>query len=87
MKNNNFPRYIITASIFPDDKDWVKSQIQKEKSCHKWPFRLLDGDGNVYLWGLSANKDSFGPLDELGAPLGCTDIQYYDHKKKEWETL
>lgn len=77
--------YIITKSIFPDDKNWIKTQIQKKQPCHKWKFRLLDADGNVCFMGLATHKDRFDPLDEIGE--GCTDIQYFNSKKKKWETL
>jgi len=46
-------------------------------------FRLLDGDGDVYLYGyyidLSGSSSGFGPLDDLGRSYGCTSIQYRDN--------
>lgn len=56
-----------------------------------YKFRMLTDDGDVIYEGCSDNNDSeeaFAPLDDLGTPdAGCTDIQYWNEKKKVWESL
>lgn len=51
------------------------------------PFRMLDGDGNIYYYGFTfGDDDGFGPLDDFGQPnAGCTSIQYKIAGK--WEEL
>lgn len=45
------------------------------------PFRLLDGDGNVYYYGRSQTSDdeaAFAPLDWAKGDSGCTTVEYLD---------
>jgi len=57
-------------------------------------FRLLDDDGEVYYEGLMSLKrfsgdefDVFEPLDWAAANDGCTEMQVFNKKTKEWETV
>lgn len=55
----------------------VSEQELKEYPCK---FRLLDGDGEVYYYGIS-KEVSFAPLDEFGKPFaGCTSIEYFNEE-------
>ena len=53
----------------------------------KHKFRLLDDDGGIYLYGISDSDLDFGPLDYFMPKYGCTEIQYFVDKLKEYKTL
>lgn len=50
-------------------------------------FKVLDGDGVTYFWGVCSDPGSFAPLDLVGADYGATEIQYKDPKTGKYETL
>jgi hypothetical protein len=50
-----------------------------------YQFRILDGDKEVYFYGLSDDNSSFDPLDNLGTAFGCTSIEYLENG--EWKEL
>ncbi len=63
----------------------ISEQISEYPSMMPIPFRLLDGDDNVYFMGIiSKDDDPFDPLDLLGRAYGCTSIETYDHGTEEW---
>lgn len=55
-----------------------------------YSFRLLDGDGIVYAYGMSTDDSSeaaFAPLDRYMDDYGCTEIQYKNPETGVYETL
>ena len=77
--------YILTRSTFPEDKERIEKELALKSEKYKYPFRLFDGDGELYYEGLSAKKDSFDPLDDEMDNSGCTEIHYLNNGK--WEEL
>lgn len=77
--------YIITKSIFPEDKERLKNDLTVKSGKYKYPFRLYDADYKFYYEGLSVKNYSFDPLDDEMDNSGCTDIKYYNNGV--WETL
>ena len=65
--------------------------LAKCKEICKKKFRVLDDDGEIYYYGYSNDSDSEKAFLHLMILVcqdaGCTEIQYYDEEKKEWETL
>ena len=48
---------------------------------YPYPFRLLDGDGNICYYGRSRTCDddaAFAPLDWAKHDSGCTTVEYQD---------
>ena len=45
--------YIITKSVFPEDKEHLKKNLIHKSERYKHLFRLYDADGNLYFEGLS----------------------------------
>lgn len=48
---------------------------------YPYPFRLLDGDNNIYYYGRSETCDdeaAFVPLEWAKVDSGCTTIEYCD---------
>ena len=68
--------YIITKSIFPEDKEQIKKNLIQKSASHKHLFRLFDGDGNLYFEGLSTKMFSFDPLDVEMVNSGYNEIKY-----------
>ena len=69
--------------IFGPNPELMKTSLGR-------PFRLLDGDDEVYFLGEMYSIDpgsetDFAPLDDFGAGFGCTSIQYKG--ETGWETL
>ena len=88
MKKYNWIITKWSKNITDSGKDEYKKYTDignKEELIHK--FRLLDDDGTVYAYGLSADEESFGPLDYYGPEYGCTEIQYKNPETKQYETL
>lgn len=60
-------------------------------------FKMYDDDNNLYYSGVFAEVtpepdgtmlDGFEPLDDFGTPnAGCTEIRYYDRRKRKWDEL
>lgn len=49
---------------------------------YPYPFRLLDGDGNICFYGRSTtcdDQDAFAPLDWAKYDSGCTTVEYRDN--------
>lgn len=61
--------------------NFIGDQKQEINSKHKFKFRLLDGDRNIYFEGVASRSDSFAPLDFFGIDFGCTDLQYFEFGK------
>lgn len=64
-------------------------EIRKHPKAEK--FRLLDDDGEIYVYGyfvdLTGEADGFEPLDDYGTGgLGATEIQYRN-EEGEYKTL
>ena len=84
----------ITKNIIDgfEDDEIVHPVSRNFKRDVKLPFkfRMLDDDGEIYFEGLSDDnrtEDLFAPLDDFGMPsYGCTEIQYWNDKTKNWET-
>lgn len=52
------------------------------------PFRMFDDDGELYYSGYAKPDADFDPLNNFGMPnAGCTEIQYYNSKTDQYETL
>ncbi len=54
---------------------------QEMANLYPHPFRLLDGDGQVYFYGRSQSCDddaAFAPLDWAKGDSGCTSVEYLD---------
>ena len=50
-------------------------------------FRMRDDDNNLYYEGY-CTAESFAPLDDFGMPNdGCTTIEYFDQRTREWNIL
>lgn len=84
--------WVITKDIISDGDDvGVSSKDYNKATPLPYEFRMLDGDDEIYYYGLSNDNDSeeaFSPLDDFGlGNAGCTEIQYYNEKTKEWEPL
>ena len=84
--------WIITEDIISDGADVkVSSKDYNKETKLRHRFRMLDDDDNIYYYGWSNANDSeeaFLPLDDFGLEnVGCTEIQYYNEKTEEWETL
>jgi len=77
--------YILTMSIFPEDKERIKKDLAFKSEKYKYPFRLFDGDGELYYEGLSIENNSFDPLDEEQPNSGVTEIHYLNNGN--WEEL
>jgi len=81
--------WIITKALFDADETGTKSRSWATCSTlvvDLVPFRMLDGDGNVYYEGLATPDADFQPLDDFGRPnAGCTEIQY--KVDGIWQTL
>lgn len=77
--------YILTRSIFPEEKAMIARDLKLKTDAHKYPFRLYDGDGELYYEGLSIENNSFEPLDEEQPKSGVTEIHYFNNGK--WEEL
>jgi hypothetical protein len=77
--------YVLTRSIFPEDKERIKKDLTLKSEKYKYQFRLFDGDGELYYEGLSIEKDSFDPLDDEMDNSGCIEIHYLENGK--WEQL
>ncbi len=77
--------YILIRSIFPEDKERINKDLALKSEKHKFPFRLFDGDGELYYEGLSIENNSFDPLDEEQPNSGVTEIHYLNNGK--WEEL
>lgn len=90
--------YCITkwcASITDSGKDEYTKRLPKLKTkCMEkygsipelFKFRLLDGDGIVYAYGVSTDDSDFAPLDRYEYEYGVVEIQYKS-KTGEYETL
>ena len=49
---------------------------------YPYPFRLLDGNGNIYFYGISMtcdDEEGFAPLDWAKYDSGCTTVEYRDN--------
>jgi hypothetical protein len=77
--------YILTYTTLPEEEERIREELKYQTEKHKYPFRLYDGDGELYYEGLSAEKDSFDPLDDEMDNTGCTEIHYFNNGK--WEEL
>lgn len=77
--------YILTRPIFPEDKERIKKDLALKSEKYKYPFRLFDGDGELYYEGLSAENDSFEPMDAEQPNTGVTEIHYLNNGN--WEAL
>jgi hypothetical protein len=77
--------YILTRSIFPEDKERIEKDLALKSETYKYPFRLYDDDGELYYEGLSVQNESFEPLDEEQPNSGVTEIHYLNNGK--WEQL
>ncbi len=73
--------YIITKSIFPEDKERLKKNLIQKYESHKHLFRLFDADGNLYFEGLSTKMYSFDPPNDEMVNSGCTEIKHLDENK------
>jgi hypothetical protein len=74
--------------VTEEEKKWsLVGREYDEYKGGKNRFRLLDDDGNIYLYGLSDCDSSFAPLDTFMYAYGCTEIQYKNPETKEYETL
>ena len=71
----------------PEEMQWdLKGKEYGKYRGGKHRFRLLDDDGEVYLYGFSDCDSSFAPLDWSMNLWGCTEIQYRD-EKGQYQTL
>ena len=84
--------WTITKDLVDDGKDVGTSSRNYDvaKSDRvKFPFRMLDDDGNLYYEGLSDDCNSekgFAPLDDFGVGnAGCTEIHYLSGGR--WQQL
>jgi hypothetical protein len=77
--------YLITKSIFPEDKERLKIDLSLKTEKYKYPFRLFDADNKLYFEGISDKNFSFEPLDDEMGNSGCTEIKYFNNGV--WETL
>jgi hypothetical protein len=77
--------YILTRSTFPEEKERIKADLALKSEKYKYPFRLYDGDGELYYEGLSIENSSFEPLDAEQPNSGVTEIHYLNNGK--WEEL
>lgn len=71
--------------------DFTIEKMKKAQRKKTWyPFRLKDGDDNVYYEGFSTTNDdegAFAPLDDFGHPdSGCCMIEYKT-PRGIWEPL
>jgi hypothetical protein len=69
--------------------DLNEDEIRRHPKAEK--FRLLDDDGEIYVYGyfvdLTGDADGFEPLDDYGkGGLGATEIQYRN-TEGEYKTL
>jgi len=82
------PTFTFTQGFGPlTDEDFEK---KKENETER--FRILDGDGILYLHGYAFlpegfTEDAFKPLDFAEAIYGATDIQYKNKETGKYETL
>lgn len=77
----------ICACVSDSGKDEYRNKNKNHQGMYK--FRLLDDDGEIYLYGWSKTNDgddAFLPLDCYGAAYGCTIIEYKTDSG-EWEEL
>jgi len=77
--------YILTRSIFPEDRERIEQDLALKSEKHKYPFRLYDDDGELYYEGLCVENNSFYPLDEEQPNSGVTEIHYLNNGK--WEQI
>ena len=77
--------YILTRTAFFEDRERIKEEVKHKTERHKYPFRLYDGDGELYYEGLCVRNNSFYPLDEEQPNSGVTEIHYLNNGK--WEEL
>ena len=65
--------------------NYSEAQYSEMKNRMDKRFRVKDGDGIVYFWGVCSSY-SFDPLD-FGEQWGCTTIEYKNAVTGEWEGL
>lgn len=88
---------IIKDKIHTEEDEKKYSLVGKEYDNYKGGkerIRLLDDDGNIYLYAymdeesLNGNEDiAFAPLDRFMNAYGVTEMQYKDKKTGEYKTL
>lgn len=82
LKFNGVEEEVGTASRNYDES--------KADQC-KYKFRMSDDDDEIYFYGLADSDNdlkAFSPLDDFGTGgYGCTNIEYWNEKKKQWEYL
>jgi len=77
--------YILTRTTLSEERNRIQEDLKFKTDKHKYPFRLYDDDGELCYEGLSAENDSFEPLDEEQPNSGVTEIHYLNNGK--WEQL
>jgi hypothetical protein len=77
--------YILTRTTLSEEKHRIQEDLKFKTDRHKYPFRLYDGDDELYYEGLSIENNSFEPLGAEQPNSGVTSIHYFNNGK--WEEL
>lgn len=81
MESNFVITWILPSLMTDDDFDFLEKEKASKTPEMAYRFKIFDDDGILYIEGLSAENNSFEPLDEFGINYGCTEIHYFENGK------